>query len=372
MGYRKRGDRWLVTVELGRDERGVRRRKHLTCTSEEEAKREDAVLTAAVLTGTYVEDSGETMAEFLEEWLRHAGRGKERRTVDAYAYAVNGHLVPYFKQLRLSQLRPLHVERFMTAQAQKGLAQATVDKQFWVLHKALDRAVAWGRLQRNPADGVEKPGQQESDARSFDVAEQAALLGRCAGNWLYGPVLLALATGMRRGEVAALAWRDVDLAAGVVRVRSSVVESSGEVKIGRPKTAASSRSVRIPPTVCEHLADHREKLRLLRAISTWKDHGLVFPNDRGGVKRPSVITGQFHRVCSYCGITDGTFHMLRHTFATEMLVAGVPVKVVSEMLGHASVAVTLRIYAHVLETMQEAAVLQSGAIVEAALRLREG
>ena len=370
MGIRRRGDKFLVTVEMGRDERGVRRRHHVTCATEEDAKREEAVLTASVLTGTYVEPSTGTVAEFLAEWRRHAGRGKSQRTKDSYRITCESHLVPALGALKLAQLRPLHVESFLTAQLTAGLAQATVDKHFWTLHKALDRAVAWGKLARNPADQVEKPEQQDANVRSFDVAEQALLLGQTAGTWLYGPILMAMATGMRRGEIVALSWRDVDLSAGAVAVRASVEEASGGIVMGRAKTDASVRRVRIPERIGEFLAEHRAKQKVLcRAISTYADNGLVFPNERGGMKRPSVVTGQFKRVCVRLSIADGHFHCLRHTFATEMLRAGVPVKVVSEMLGHASVATTLRIYAHVLEDMQEAAAVQAGAIVGAAMRI---
>ena len=222
MGIRKRGKRWLVTVELGLDERGARRRKCVSCETEGDAKRVEATVTADVLSGTYVEPSTATVAEFLDEWRSHAGRGRSQRTVDGYKLACEKHIKPALGRIRLAQLRALHIERFMTAQLeQKHLAPATVDKQFWILHKALDRAVAWGKLPRNPADQVEKPEAVESAARGFDVAEQALILGRAAGTWQYGPILLALATGMRRGEIVALRWKNVDLEAGIVAARST-------------------------------------------------------------------------------------------------------------------------------------------------------
>jgi integrase len=370
MGIRKRGGRWLVTVELGTDETGTRRRKHVTCATEEDALREEAVLKAAVLTGTYVEPSTDTLVEFLREWLAHASRGRRQRTRDAYKITVERHLIPALGRLKLSELRPLHVERFITAQHAQGLAPATVSKHFWTLHKALDRAVAWGKLVRNPADQVEKPGMQTSHVRTFDVAEQSRLLGRAVGTWLYGPIVLALATGMRRGEIVALHWRDVDLKGGVLAVRRSTEESSAGVEVGATKTDASVRRVRIPENVVAFLADHRVKQRQLAdAVSTYRDHGLVFPRDDGNPRRPSSVTAAFAGVCQALEIEEGHFHCLRHTFATEMLRAGVPVKVVSEMLGHASVATTLRIYAHVLADMQEAAAVQAGRLLEAATGL---
>ena len=270
--------------------------------------------------------------------------------------------MPALGRIKLAHLKPLHIENFMTSQVeQKGLAQATVDKHFWTLHKALDRAVAWGQIPRNPADQVVKPGVHDSEARSFDVDEQAAILGRAACTWQYGPILVALATGMRRGEIVALRWRDVGLDECVVAVRGSIQEAGTGVEMGRTKTDASIRRIRIPEGVSRFLTDHRAKQKVLaRAVSTYKDQDLVFPREDGRMKRPSVVTGQFKRLCVALEIRDGHFHCLRHTFATEMLRAGVPVKVVSEMLGHKSIAITLRTYAHVLEDMQEAAAVQAG------------
>lgn len=370
MSITRRGARWLVSVELGSDERGVRRRKYVTCATEADALREEAVLRAEVLTGAYVEPSMETLAEFLSEWLTHVSRSRRQRTRDAYRTTVERHLVPALGRLKLGELRPLHVERFITRQHERGLSPATVAKHFWTLHKALDRAVAWGKLARNPADQVEKPGAGEARVRSFDVAEQQLILGRAAGGWQYGLVLVALATGMRRGEIVALRWRDVDLAAGAIAVRGSLEESSSGVELGSTKTAAAVRRVRIPESIVDFLGDHRAKQRqLYRAVSTYDDRGFVFPADDGRPRRPSTVTCAFARLCRALEIPDAHFHCLRHTFATEMLRAGVQVKVVSEMLGHASVATTLRIYAHVLEDMQEAAALQAGLLIDAARRL---
>ena len=368
MGIRKRGKAWLVTVELGMDERGVRRRKCVSCASEGDAKRVEANLTSEVLSGTYVEPSTATVAEFLDEWRSHAGRGRAQRTKDHYEITCEKHLKPALGRVKLAQLKPLHIENFMTAQVeQKGLRRPpSTSTSGPCTRRSTGRSP--GPDPRNPADQVVKPGAQDSEARSFDVDEQAAILGRAAGTWQYGPILVALATGMRRGEIVALRWRDVELEAGVVAVRGSIQEASTGVEMGRAKTDASIRRIRIPEGVASFLTDHRAKQKVLaRAVSTYKDQDLVFPREDGRMKRPSVVTGQFKRLCVALEISDGHFHCLRHTFATEMLRAGVPVKVVSEMLGHKSIAITLRTYAHVLEDMQEAAAVQAGTLLDRAL-----
>jgi integrase len=357
MSIRKRGPRWLVTVELGADHRGVRRRKCVTCDSEMEAKRTHAELPAEVLSGTYLEPSIETLADFLTEWLMHAGRDRAATTLTLYRIIVETHLIPALGRVKLADLRPLHVERFITAQRAAGLAPSTVAKHFWTLHKALDRAVAWGKLTRNPAAAVERPSPGQASVRALDVEEQARLLGAASGTPWYGPLLVALATGMRRGEIVALRWADVDTTAGAIAVHGT-------------KSAAARRRVRIPESLSAFLTEHRAKQRqLYAAVSGYAERGYVFCAEDGSPLRADSLTAAFARLARKLNLPDAHFHCLRHTFATEMLGAGVLVKVVSEMLGHASAATTLRIYAHVLADMQEAAALQAGAILEAARRL---
>ncbi len=368
MGIRKRGKKWLVTVELGEDEKGIRRRKCLTCETEKEAIRQEAIVRGEVAKGSYVMPSKETVSQFLDEWLSHVSREKRQRTKDAYKITVEKHLRPALGRIRLADLRAIHIERFVTAQHDRGLAAATVAKHYWTLHKALDRAVMWGKLVSNPADRVERPVLGKSRVRVLSVDEQARLLAavRTAGRrkkkqpeddsttgWLYGLVLLALATGMRRGELLGLRWADVDLDAGVVGVRDTIEESTAGVERGKTKTDAAVRQIRVPDSAVAFLHEHKERQDDLRkAISTYVDNGLVFARSDGAERRPSSVTAAFARVCRDLKIPDVHFHCLRHTHATELLRAGVPVKVVSERLGHASPSTTLAIYAHVLPDMQ--------------------
>lgn len=381
MGVRKRGKRWLVTVELGEDERGIRRRKCITCGTEGEAKRQEAILRGEVARGGYIEPSTDTLSEFLDEWLRHVSREKRQRTKDAYKTTVERHLKPGLGRIRLIDLRPLHIEGFLTAQHTKGLAPATVIKHYWTLHKALDRAVLWGKLANNPADRVEKPGVGKPQIRILSVEEQAALLeasrhGRkrkdgepSPPSTLYGIILLALATGMRRGEVVALRWVDVDFERATISVRASMEESTSGVELGEAKSDMAMRQIRIPDNVVAFLREHHARQdEIRRSFSTYVDRGYVFPRINGEEKRPSTVTQGFARLCEQLKFQDVHFHCLRHTHATELLRAGVPVKVVSERLGHANPATTLSIYAHVLPDMQDDAARKADALLERVLR----
>jgi len=385
MGIRRRGKKWLVTVELGEDEKGIRRRKCLTCETEKEAARQEAILRGEVAKGSYVESSKETVSQFLDEWLSHVSREKRQRTRDAYKTTVEKHLRPALGRIRLADLRPIHIERFITAQHDRGLAPATVAKHYWTLHKALDRAVMWGKLATNPADRVERPSLGKSRIRVLSVDEQARVLAaaRTAGrrrkkgppeegeppSWLYGVVLLALATGMRRGELLGLRWADVDLDAGVVGVRDTIEESTAGVELGKTKTDAAVRQIRIPDAAVAFLREHKERQDELRdAISTYVDNDLVFALSDGRERRPSTVTASFAHLCEELKIGEAHFHCLRHTHATELLRAGVPVKGVSERLGHSSPSTTLAIYAHVLPDMQADAARRTDAALARILR----
>ena len=369
MGIRKRGKNWLVTVELGRDEKGIRRRDCVTCASEKEAIRKEAILAAEVARGIYFEPSTMTLGEFLKEWLAHVKGDVRQRTYDRYETAVQKHLTPVLGKVPLASLTPLHIERFKQRQAQAKLAPATITKHFWTLHKALDRAVAWGMLAANPCDRVEAPRVPKPRVRTLSVDEQAKLLLAAQSKALYGPILLALATGMRRGEVLALRWADIDFEHATLSVVESIEESTAGVGAGEAKTEHARRQVRVPETIVEFLKGHKEEQEEERRnISTYEDRGLVFPRSNGSPKRPSAVTRDFGRLCAKLEIAGVHFHCLRHTHATELLRAGVPVKVVSERLGHASITTTLATYAHVLPDMQDAAASEMGVLLAKLLR----
>jgi integrase len=229
-----------------------------------------------------------------------------------------------------------------------------------VLHKALDQAVSDGLIPRNVAKGVKVPQTKRTQIRPLTPEQARTLLDATRGDRLEALYILALSTGLRQGELLALRWEDVELEDAVLRVRRTLTRIGGKVGVGPPKTSKSRRSVGLTAIAAEALRDHlaRQLEEMERMGSLYHPGGLVFSNESGGIINPSNLRNRsLARLLKRAGLPPTTrFHDLRHTCATLLLSRNVNPKIVSEMLGHSSISVTLDTYSHVLPTMQESAI----------------
>lgn len=228
----------------------------------------------------------------------------------------------------------------------------------------------WELLARNPADAVEPPQPVHQEMQVLDETETATLLGEIENSRLYVPVLLAITTGLRRGEILGLRWSDVDLIKGSVMVVSSLEQTVEGLNLKSPKTHRSRRAVALPPLAVDALRTHRAEQAAERLAigSNYNDNGLVCPAPGGSPWRPDVFSASFTKAIRRMDIRQVRFHDLRHSHATHLLRAGVHPKVVSERLGHSSVGITLDTYSHVLPGMQQDAVKLIDAALVAAIR----
>ncbi len=230
-----------------------------------------------------------------------------------------------------------------------------------VLHRALEDALQMGLVSRNVSEMLKPPKRGHREMMVLSVIEVHRFLEVVRDDRFYALYVLALSTGMREGELLALRWQDVDLSRRIAQVRMNVQETLGRYIIAETKTAYSRRTVALTQAAVDALAEHWQKQQLDKARmgDQYDDQlNLVFPNGFGGIMIPHNITKRsFKRYLLKAGLSrDIRFHDLRHTAATLLLASGVNVKVVSEMLGHSSVSITLSIYAHVLPHMQQSAV----------------
>lgn len=234
-----------------------------------------------------------------------------------------------------------------------------------VLRAALGQAVRWRMLSRNPADAVRPPRPERREMKALPEKDMTALFESLAGTRLYAPVTVAATTGLRRGELLALRWSDVNLDAATLTVKRSLEETKAGLNFKSPKTREAQRLLDLLPLTVEVLRRHRieQAKARLAAGPAWEDNDLVFPDSDGRPWRPSLLTGAF--ADRRTGIR---FHDLRHSHATQLLRAGVHPKIVSERLGHAGVGITLDTYSHVLPGMQKQAMLQLEASLQAARR----
>jgi len=228
-----------------------------------------------------------------------------------------------------------------------------------VLHKALDQAVSDGLIPRNAAKGVKVPQAKRKEIRPLTPEQSKALLEAARGDRLEALYVLAHNTGLRQGELLALKWEDVELEDAVLRVRRTLTRTGGKVDVGPPKTNKSRRSIGLTTSAVEALRDHlvRQLEEMEEMGSLYHPGGLVFANESGGIINPSNLRNRsFTRLLERAGLPKIRFHDLRHTCATLLLTKNVNPKIVSEMLGHSSISITLDTYSHVLPTMQENAV----------------
>ena len=372
---RKRGkESWAIVLDLGRDADGKRRQKwHSVKGTKRDAEREMARLVNSLNVGDYIEPSKIRVSEFLAKWLEdYAKANVSPKTYERYEQIIDSSIVPKLGAHRLADLRPMHIQGFYSEamrdgrrDGKGGLSAQTVLHFHRLLHKTLAQAVKWQLLARNPADAVDPPKPEKKSMRALDEGETAELLRYVEGSLLYMPVLLAVTTGLRRGEILALRWQDIDMDRAQATIVRSLEQTKEGLRFKRPKTERSSRNVALPSFVVEALkryrveqATHRLKLGLV-----YEDQDLICARDNGAAIPPDTLSTNFASTIRRSTMSHVRFHDLRHTHATQLLKHGVHPKVVSERLGHSKIGITLDTYSHVMPGMQEDAALKMDAVL---------
>src|SRR5215207_8520455 len=319
--------------------------------------------------------SGKTrVGEYLERWLVDSVKGTVKETTYAnYSYIARIHVSPALGRVKLKSLTPAHVRGFYGEKTQSDLSPATVKKMHVVLRKALSQAVCDGLIPRNAADGVKPPrvSAPGEEIKPLDSEECAAFLEASHNERLEALYVLAIHCGLREGELLALRWEDVALEAvkPAVLVRRTLTrgEDGRGWVVGASTKSGKGRRVRLTQRAAAALRDHRKRQleERMRLAGLWQDQGLVFAGETGSLFNPSNLRNRsFKRIKARAGVReDLRFHDLRHTCATLLLGEGVNAKVVSEMLGHASITITLNTYSHVLPDMQDSAAAAMEAVL---------
>jgi integrase len=308
-----------------------------------------------------------TVGEYLDRWLNDSVRGTVKESTYAtYSCVAGVHISPALGRIQLKHLTPAHVRGFYGEKSRTKLSAATVKKMHVVLRKALAQALSDGVIPRNAADGVKLPwaGGSTEEIQPLNFEECVAFLKASRGERLEALYVLAVHCGLREGELLALRWEDVDLdvpkPALLVRRTLTRGEKGRGWVVGASTKSGKGRRVRLTRQAVVALKDHRKRQleERMRLAGLWQDQGLVFPNETGSLFNPSNLRNRsFKRIKTRSGVReDLRFHDLRHTCATLLLREGVNAKVVSEMLGHASITITLNTYSHVLPDMQDSAV----------------
>jgi integrase len=364
---------WELRYRLGTDPATGKRRMATTTVkgNRRAAEKELRRLLRTLDDGSHVDPSRLSVRQWLEQWLETVRTEVAPKTYERYGEIVRNFLIPTIGNLPLTKLAPVHIQQAYNRWASGGrldgklggLSPQTRRHIHRILRTALSRAVEQQVIVRNPADAFKKrlPKIERRTLMTLTAEQSARLLEAIAHSRVYWPVLLALSTGMRRGEVLAVRWKNVDLERGTLRVMESLEQTKAGIRFKPPKTGRH-RVITLPAYAVEDLRrlkrQQAEELLALGVRPTGDT--LLCARADGKPHQPLSLTYEFARFMGRMkDLPRVRFHDLRHSHATQLLASGVHPKIASERLGHASVGITLDLYSHVTDTMQSDAARQA-------------
>lgn len=358
---------WELKFDAGRDPATGRRKTQYVSFrgTKREAQVKLASLIAAVGKGSYVEPSRLTVAEHVRarvaQWAAAydpaAKTGISPKTAERYNELVENQIVPHLGAKPVQKLKPLDIEAWHTTlrnQGRKdgkgGVSARTIGHAHRILVHALADGMKNDLVTKNVASIEGAPTVDGDELQVIPKERIGELIEKLRGRAMYARAIISLFTGMRRGEVLALRWSNVELDARVIRVRETLEETKDGMRVKAPKTKAGRRDVSLPEIVVEALRDHRKQqleLRIALGVGKLPDDALVFAAPlKGGYQSPRAFSKEWSRVAADIGFPGITFHALRHTHASQLIDAGIDIVTISKRLGHAKPDITLRVYSH--------------------------
>jgi integrase len=370
---------WAIILDIPDPITGKRRRKwHSFKGTKRQAQIECARLIAARQAGTYLEPSKSTLAQFLDRWLEHIKSQVSPKSHSRYSELARKNIAPLLGSTILTKLRAEAVDaayaKALTSgrrDGRGGLSPQTIIHMHRVLKKAIGQAVKWELLLRNPIEAASPPKASRSKMNTYDLDQTAELIEAMRPTRMLAPTLLAVLCGMRRGEIAALRWKNIDLTTGQIAILESAEQVGSKVRYKTPKSG-KGRTLALSATLVEELRAHRlrqaEELLWVGIILS-ADTFVVAQAD-GTPLQPDTLTQDWFRKLAGTSLPRIRFHDLRHAHATHMLANGVHPKVASERLGHSKIGITLDLYSHVLPGMEADAAERVDVALQAAINRR--
>lgn len=356
---RKRGKKYYVVVDIGRDENGKRKQKWIPYESEKEAEIALAEIVTKINKGTFVLPNKMTVAEYLQYWLDECAE-LELTTYDVYICYINSYILPHIGAIRLQELTPLHLQSLKTTlstegriRSKGGLSHASIVKVFTILDSALEYAVGLRLIETNPTKGVKltRPESDEPIKNVYNLQELARLFQACKGTQWEAPIYLAAFLGLRRGEVLGLQWKNINFERRLLFITHVMAVTTGEVFLKpRAKNKQSKRALVMPKTLATFLKTYRTKQseQVFALGEKYHDNDLVCCKKNGDYINPKTFSVDFKRkFIEKNNLPPLTFHGIRHTFATALM-NEVSLKAVADFLGHIRTETTAEIYSHVL------------------------
>jgi integrase len=376
---RRRGERsWEIKFDLGTDPLTGKRltRYHNVKGTKREAEAELVRLKAGADKGEYIDASKETLALFIDRWETWAATQVSAKTLERYKELAAHHIRPHLGAMRVQKLKTVHLaELYGKLQKSKadggaGLSPRTVGHVHRRLFQILGQAVKWSVIAFNPAAAAKPPRVERTEIEILAPDQVKTILHALRGHALYPVAVIGLATGIRRGEMVALRWGDIDLDRGKVHVERSLEQTNDGLRFKAPKTKAGRREISIPPSIVAELRAHwktQGEARLALGLGRASADDLALPRPDGSAWPPDSLTSEWARAVRILKLPIVTLHALRHTHASQLIASGLDVVTVSRRLGHSNPTVTLNVYAHLFGNTDERAASAVESVMAAAL-----
>lgn len=354
----KKGNNWYVVIDVGRDHRNKRKQKWFSGYSRKKDAEKDLPKIIAKLEKGYTDPADMTMEEYFNQWLARKKNTVAPGTYEHYESYMKKHIIPGLGNWKISKLEHHHIESFLIEIAEKDLSQRSKKHIYRILSSAIKKGKRYG-IKEGIMEDIEAPKVDRKEIEYWSEEEVQAFMSNLKSKNHALPIILALATGMRRGEILGLKWSHVDFD----KKKISVYQQLKKDEVGQwnlspqLKTSTSYRTIDIDEDTIELLKNHKKQQERdkLKCGPDYEDNNLVCCTSTGGVIRPTYLRTVFNRTIEKSGVKKISFHGLRHTHATLLLRAGVHPKVVQERLGHRSIQTTLDTYSHVIPGIQEIA-----------------
>jgi integrase len=350
---------WAIILDIHDPQTGKRRRKwHSFKGTKKEARIEQSRLITEMAAGAYVETDRTSLNDFLTRWESDwAATNVSGKTAERYSHLMK-HIRPTLGAKPMQAIRAQDLNALYTSLRDR-LAPRTIGHVHRLLHLVFGHATKWGNVKRNVVALVNAPKVPVTEAPVLQLTEIPQMFDAVRGRSLYPIAVVALGTGMRRGELCALRWQDVNLDAATLRVERSLEQTrKSGLRFKEPKSKRGRRAISLSATVVAELRKRwaaQQEQRLSLGLGGSPADGLVFADWDGSPLAPDRLSDNFSNAMAAAGLPHVTLHTLRHTHASQLIRSGVDILTVSRRLGHANATVTLNVYGHLITTEDKAA-----------------
>lgn len=332
---------WSISIYLGK-EPITNKKKYKWYTVKGTKKEAEKFLTEKlneIEKGIFVDSKNMTLEEYFNYWYEQCCIAKlSPTTYESYKRNIDKYIIKYLGNIKLANLLPLQLQSFYNTLSET-LSNTTIIYIHRIIHRALNQAMKWDLIVRNVSDNVELPKKIKYQATILNSTQVAKLINVTKNTYIYIPVMIAISTGMRRGEILGLTWNNIDLKNFTLDVVQAVYPTKNGLTVLLPKTKTSIRKITIPPTLVKILTEYKKK----------SNSDYVCSLEDGTLISPSSLNHKFKQILKDNNLPSIRFHDLRHSHASLLLSQGVQAKVISERLGHSNINITMDLYSHIYE-----------------------